>query len=125
MDTKEIRKANLVYLIGNPSERGAAARFAKKYNLPPDQVRHVLTGFRPMGEKLARRFEEAIGLDFGTMDKPLDNLVMEEAANYAAQNQGESAVKLLKAFRNLKDDKKAMALRLIEALLEPENQKAP
>lgn len=122
MDTKEIRKANLIYLIGDVNLRGAASTFAKEYNLAPDQVRHVLTGFRPMGEKLARKFEIAIGLPPGSMDKPMQNTVMEQAANYSAKNQGEEAVKLLELFRKVQPEKRKTALKLIEALLFQDDQ---
>lgn len=122
MDIQQIRKANLIKLIGNVHERGAAARFAKTYNLSPDQVRNVLTDFRPMGEKLARRFEKALGLTDGSLDKPIGSDVLEEAATYAAQLQGEAAIKMLMTFRNLPPEKQLTAARLIQALDEPDNQ---
>lgn len=116
MDIKQIRKANLIKLIGNVEKRGAAAAFAKKYNLSPDQVRHMLTGFRAFSEGIARKFEEAIGLEPGALDRPINSDIAEEAARYTAQRIGEDAITLLDAFEKLPPEKKQLALRLIQTL---------
>lgn len=116
MDIRQIRKANLIKLIGDVNSRGAAANFAKKHNLSPDQVRHMLTGFRPFSENIARKFEEAIGLELGTLDQPLSDKVAEKAAKYAAQRMGSDAVSLLEAFEKLPKEKQQLALRLIQTL---------
>jgi hypothetical protein len=116
MDIQQVRKANLIKLIGDVSERGAAANFAKKYNLSPDQVRHMLTGFRPFSEKIARKFEIAVGIEAGSLDQPLSNKIAETAAKYAAQRMGEDAINLLEAFEKLPKEKQQLALRLIQTL---------
>lgn len=116
MDIKQIRKANLIKLIGDAEKRGAAAAFAKKYNLSPDQVRHMLTGFRPFSENIARKFEEAIGLEPGALDRELNNQIAEQAARYSAQRIGEDAINLLDAFEKLPKEKQQLALRLIQTL---------
>lgn len=72
-----------------------------------------------MGEKLARRLEQQIGLDEGSLDKPMNNQVMEKAAEYAAKSSGEEAVEMLRAFRRLTPEQRATAARLIQALGDP------
>ncbi len=116
MDIKEIRKANLIRIIGNAHERGAPSQFAKKYNLPPDQVRHVLTGYRTMGEKLARKFEEAIGLPKGELDKDLSDTVASEAAIYMASNLGKEALDVITTFRQLDAEKRKIVAQMIRSL---------
>lgn len=116
MDSQQIRKANLIKLIGDIHRRGAAAEFAKKHNLSPDQVRHMLTGYRPFSEKIARKFEEHIGLEPGTLDLPVSSHVAETAAKFTAQRMGKDAVTLLEAYQKLSKEKQQMALRIIQTL---------
>lgn len=116
MDIKDIRKANLIRIIGNVHERGAPSQFAKKYNLPPDQVRHILTGYRTMGEKLARKFEEAIGLPSGELDKDLSDSVASEAATYMANNLGIEALDVITTFRELDAEKRKIVAQMIRSL---------
>lgn len=121
MNINEIRRANLIRLIGNAHERGAPSQFAKKYNLPPDQVRHILTGYRSMGEKLARKFEEAMGLPAGELDKDLSDSVASEAATYLANNLGSEALDVINTFRELDPEKRKIVAQMIRSLAPQKN----
>jgi hypothetical protein len=113
MDIREVRRANLMRLIGSPNEHGAAAQFATRHNLNPDQIRHILTRHRQMGEKLARKLELSIGLPALALDNPLDSRVMEESATYTAQQIGPDAMLLLESFRAATPEIRAAALRML------------
>lgn len=63
MDIQDTRKANLITLIGDPRKRGAVARFSKSHNLNPAQISQIIKGKRAIGEKLARKLEDSIGLE--------------------------------------------------------------
>lgn len=67
MDMFKIRKANLAGLIGD--KYGAAADFARKYGLDPTYISQLMTGYRNMGEKAARKMEKQCDLPDGFLDQ--------------------------------------------------------
>ena len=63
------RRNNLKRLLADyPTQR----HFADAVGLSVAQVSHLLTGFREMGEEIARRIEEALKLEMGWMDRDAD-----------------------------------------------------
>ena len=68
------RRDNLRRLLANyPTQR----HFADAVGLSVAQVSHLLTGVREMGEEIARRIEEALGLEMGWMDHGLEASISE------------------------------------------------
>lgn len=68
MDVKEIRKANLRYLIG----KGTIRDFAEKADTDPAYISQILSAkiARDVGHDLARKIEERFQLGHGWMDQP-------------------------------------------------------
>lgn len=69
-DTKEIRRANLRLLA---EQYGGQRALAEKADLVPSQLNHIigLNPVRNLGEKLARKIEQNLGLSHGVLDYPL------------------------------------------------------
>ena len=66
------RRDNLKRLLADyPTQR----HFAEAVGLSVAQVSHLVTGVREMGEEIARRIEEALGLEMGWMDRSVDAAV--------------------------------------------------
>ncbi|MDS4030773.1 MAG: helix-turn-helix transcriptional regulator [Candidatus Contendobacter sp.] len=55
-------------LANYPTQR----HFADAVGLSVAQVSHLVTGVREMGEEIARRIEQALGLEIGLMDRGAD-----------------------------------------------------
>ena len=68
MDVKEIRRINLEYLI---SKAGSVNEFAVLIDTAPNYVTQLKNGSanKTMGDKFARKVEEALNKPFGWMDK--------------------------------------------------------
>lgn len=63
------RRNNLNRLLADyPTQR----HFADAVGLSVAQVSHLVTGVREMGEEIARRIEQALGLEMGWMDRDAD-----------------------------------------------------
>lgn len=71
MNITEIRKNNLIALIGDIQAHGAVAEFARRHNLDATYVRQIIGDHRKMGEKAARKFELSINLEPGQLDKDI------------------------------------------------------
>lgn len=72
MDARQIRRANLIALIGE----GIQAELGDKWEVKPSILSNIVTDQRGMGPKIARRIEEKEGLPEGWMDvlHPSDEL---------------------------------------------------
>jgi len=66
MDVFEIRKNNLETLL---AQRGKAAEIAGKVDSTPSYLSTIKNGTRRMGDEMARRIEEAEGLEHGWLDR--------------------------------------------------------
>ena len=78
---------------------------------------HSKTGKpRSMGDDLARKIENALGLPLGWMDTPLSY------AELAGEDESQKA-KLYAVMENIPADQYAMAIRLLDALAEQPTQK--
>ena len=86
MDIREIRRANLQYLV---DKEETAADFARRVGVDPKQVSHILTGFRNMGHEIARRIEGALEMRQGQMDAPLLDAMAGNLKNYLAERRAE------------------------------------
>lgn len=73
----------LVYLEHLRDEMfgGNAAALARGIAKDPNQVREYLAGGRNIGERFARLVERELQLDFGVMDRPLDELEKQDEAD--------------------------------------------
>lgn len=67
MENKEIRRQNVLQLIEQCN--GSVKEFADKAGMQPAQASHLKTGFRNVGDNLARRIERAFNKEVGWMDK--------------------------------------------------------
>jgi len=72
MELSEIRRANLAVV---KAQHGTAAALAKVLNINPVQLAHIKSGWAgarvcKMGDTLARRFEQKLGLPEGWFDTP-------------------------------------------------------
>jgi len=65
METKDIRRINLVELLKNYDSKQA---FADSVDMAPAHVSQIISEYRSMGSIIARRIEEKAGLPAGYMD---------------------------------------------------------
>lgn len=65
MDIKEIRLANLIDLLGRS---GLDVDFCKKIDMNPSYLPQLKAKTKSIGDKVARRIEERLGLERGYMD---------------------------------------------------------
>jgi len=66
MDTmSEIRRLNLKRLASASSQ----VEFAEQAGLSTAYLNHLLTGYRNIGEKTARKIERKLGIDLMSLDK--------------------------------------------------------
>lgn len=73
METKEIRRINLRYLMDEYVQAGKSkANFADEIGMPASQLSQVASSkpVRNIGDLVARRIEEALGLGRGWLDVP-------------------------------------------------------
>lgn len=65
METKDIRLKNLIFLLDKYTSKQA---FAEHVDMAPAHVSQIVSGYRSMGNVIARRIEEKVGLPIGYMD---------------------------------------------------------
>lgn len=65
METNQIRRANLKALV----ETVGLSEFAERVGRSKTQISSLTTGWRNMGERLARDFEKSLGLEAGYFDR--------------------------------------------------------
>jgi transcriptional regulator with XRE-family HTH domain len=82
LDVFDIRRRKLAELL---NQRGAAARISAKTGTAASYLSTVKNGDRRLGDELARRIEEAEGLDYGWLDRP------DLTADVSANNQNANA----------------------------------
>lgn len=107
MDIHEIRKQNLIKQIGDIESHGAVAAFARKYNLDPTYVRQIINDHRTMGEKAARKFEEALKLKTLELDQPMR--IEEPKIQYLSK----PALAIAEAFEQSSPEIQEAALRML------------
>lgn len=69
MKESEARKENLMRLIELRFD-GSQVRFADSAGMTPSYISQMLTGYRNIGERTARKIERAIGLPEKYLDQP-------------------------------------------------------
>ncbi|WP_145929202.1 hypothetical protein [Chromobacterium vaccinii] len=119
MESKEFRRANLLALI---EQYGTIRHLAEKVDVAPNHLSLVKNHVRNMGDKLARRIEEAVGKPVGWMDLPHDggdlDLAQDVASVTITAQSEEELVKLLR------EKGEAYAFELLrKAFMEQENKK--
>ena len=74
MNIKETRLANLLAQI-NPGE--SDLHFCNRIDLNPSYMPQLKSGLKTIGDKIARRSEERLGLPHGFLDIPQDDETMD------------------------------------------------
>lgn len=85
LDVFDIRRRKLAELL---NQRGAAARISAKTGTAASYLSTVKNGDRRLGDDLARRIEEAEGLDYGWLDRP--DVTVDVPANEQSANASQS-----------------------------------
>ena len=109
---REIRRENLIRLVHSyKSQR----QFAQSVGLVPSHASQLLSGKREMGEEVARRIEEALGMPDGFMSlepgTPLSMPVIEPALQILPSDE----LKLLTDYRRASPKHQAMAREMMAA----------
>lgn len=105
VDNKTIRRLNLEYLIG---ERETIANLAKLYDLNESLLSQVKNGTRNMGDRLARKMEEAMAKPTGWMDVP----------HFKSQEQAVEYAELMHIYDALPEGEREAWLKLGRSLVE-------
>lgn len=98
LTVREIRKKNLEILLKQYFE-GSKSQICARMEMSPAQVSQLFSGYRNVGDSIARRFEVVCGLPHGWMD---------------TLNSDETA--LLELFRSLESQKRKQAIEIIRLL---------
>lgn len=94
LDVFDIRRRKLAELL---NQRGAAARISAKTGTAASYLSTVKNGDRRLGDDLARRIEEAEGLDYGWLDRPDYGTEVSANEQSASAPQGEQGVYYIQA----------------------------
>ncbi|WP_444901321.1 LexA family protein [Microbulbifer sp. SSSA007] len=65
MDIREVRRENLRQIVEGYASK---AEFGRVFGVDPTYISQLLNGHRNLGEKAARKLENTLGLDQGTLD---------------------------------------------------------
>lgn len=116
IDIFQIRLNNLLPFL---EKRGETARLAKLIKVEPNYISRIKAGKKRIGEDVARRLEDALGQEYGWMDRSHDSehAPAPEQVVITAQSE-EELVKLLR------EKGEAYAFELLrKAFMEQENKK--
>lgn len=70
METKDIRRANLLAFLAGAKTLGKTDRqFAEENDVDPAYISQIKNGTRDMGSRFARKLEQAMTLPYGYMDQ--------------------------------------------------------
>ncbi|WP_174874191.1 hypothetical protein [Vogesella oryzae] len=86
----EIRRENMRTLVSNHCN-GTLKEFAAAVGIQPGQASHLNTGFRNIGDNIARRIENAFTLEKGWMDRDHNDTQPESEAPEQQHTAAESA----------------------------------
>lgn len=102
-EIREIRRDNLIRLLSNHKSQ---RQFAESVGLVPSLISQLVNGTRSMGEDVARRIEQALGLSAGFMSvvAPVARPTIDEAL----QNLPSDELKLLTNYRRISSRRKEM-----------------
>ncbi|MFZ1643128.1 MAG: helix-turn-helix transcriptional regulator [Candidatus Contendobacter sp.] len=106
------RRENLKRLLADyPTQR----HFADAAGLSVAQVSHLVTGVREMGEEIARRIEQATGLEMGWMDRAVDG----SAAAAVADGVSPGSLHLAREIEALLPKQRGALQTLVDSLAQP------
>ena len=109
---REIRRENLIRLVGSyKSQR----QFANSVGLVPSHLSQLLSGTREMGEEVARRIEEALGMPVGFISLDPDAPPLMPIIEPALQCLPSDELKLLTDYRRVSPKHREMARETIAA----------
>lgn len=94
----EIRRDNLIRLV---SSYKSQRQFAHSTGLVPSHLSQLVTGVRDMGEDVARRIEQALGLSVGSMSIDPDTPPAQPAIEPELQYLPSDELKLLTDYRQV------------------------
>lgn len=117
-EIQEIRRRNLKAVIGR--ERGAIAEFSRLHNLDPSYISQILNKHRGMAEKSARNFEQRIGLPHLSLDEATF-AANEDRGSYITDISLDARLEAI--VRQMTDDEKERAIRMLEAGYGEKNEK--
>lgn len=117
MDIYEVRKKNLIAQIGDTEPHGAVAKFAREHDLDPTYVRQIINDHRKMGEKAARKLEEALNISPGQLD------FQEPAGEYRVNSISSTTRALIEAFESSSPEMQEAALRMLGVVAEIDKNK--
>ena len=116
---REIRRESLVRLVaGYKSQR----QFAHSTGLVPAHLSQLLGGVREMGENVARRIEEALGLASGFMSLDPEASVTLPTIEEALHALPADELKLLADYRRVSSRHKEMLRETVEGYLRLEER---
>ena len=104
-EIREIRRDNLIRLLSNHKSQ---RQFAESVGLVPSLVSQLVNGTRSMGEDVARRIEQALGLSAGFMSVAPVAPVARPTIDEALQNLPSDELKLLTNYRRISSRRKEM-----------------
>lgn len=108
----EIRRDNLVRLA---SSYKSQRRFAHSVGLVPAHMSQLLSGTRDMGEEVARRIEQALGMSVGAMSLDPDAPPSMPVIEPVLQSLPSDELKLLTDYRRVSPKHQEMAREMMAA----------
>jgi len=109
---REIRRENLIRLVRSyKSQR----QFAQSVGLVPSHASQLLSGTREMGEEVARRIEEALGMPVGFMSLDPNTPPLMPVIELALQCLPSDELKLLTDYRRISQKHRDMAREMMAA----------
>lgn len=109
MENKEIRRKNLELLI---KRFKTAKAVADAVDTAANHISMIQRGERGLGDKLARKFEDKLGLTHGWMDA---THTTEPKGKNSVETESPEIVRLIRAFSWLTDDQQVKTLQVLEA----------
>lgn len=113
-ETKQIRLENLKILIDQMGGHGAQRKLSDVTGISSQYINNLLRGDRVIGEKTARKIEQALQLPDGWMDRSSD---VQESANDVGLD--EETLRLALAIQSLSSKDRSTLQALVDSLAQP------
>ena len=113
-EIKQIRLENLKALIEQMGGHGAQRKLSDVTGISSQYINNLLRGDRVIGEKTARKIEQALKLPDGWMDRSSD---VQKPANYVELD--EEVLRLAFVIQSLSSKDRAVLQALVDSLAQP------
>lgn len=116
MDVFEMRKRNLLVLVGRYGRQQA---LADAVGLSVQYINQMLSGHRSIGEKTARKIEAALQLPFGWMDvdsSGADTNTVKAVSESEVVEVSKDVLRLARAIQSLSADQRAILQALVDSM---------